>query len=208
MRITVATAFLALATSALPGATNELSHAETEQLSRQFAEAQRTLCTFRANFEQTVSLLGLRNPAVSKGAFFYRAPDDVRIDYSQPDGDFLLLRGGNFLVSKGGEAPRRYPESDRSARVLVALRKVMGGRPDAGAGMVRKIRREGDEYVVSLTPQTPSRDMPEKIENRIDAGSFLLKRMTVTLPRGTSMEFNFSDPERNVKLDKALFQEP
>lgn len=187
---------------------SELSPAENANLSQRFIESQRALRTFRADFEQTVSLLGLRNPSVSKGTFFYRAPDDVRIDYSQPSGDFFLLRGENFHVARDGGAPRSSPASDRSARFLVALRKVMGGRADAGADMVKTVRHEGDEYVVTLKPRTPSRDVPEKIENRIDADLLVLKKMTVTLPRGTSMEFSFSNPERNAKIDETLFRNP
>lgn len=199
---------LSAAVCLLPAWGNDLSPAEDAALSRKFIESQRSLRTFRAAFEQTVSLLGLRNPSVSKGTFLYRAPDDVRIDYSQPAGEFFLLRGENFYVARDGTPPRSYPASDRSARVLVALRKVMGGRTDADAGMTRKVRREGNEFVITLTPETPSRDVPEKIENRVDAESLVLKKMTVTLPRGTSMEFSFSEPERNAKIDKSLFQEP
>lgn len=187
---------------------SELSPEENADLSRRFIESQRALRTFRADFEQTLSLLGLRNPSMSKGTFFYRAPDDVRIDYAQPSGDFMLLHGDDFHVARDGNAPRSYPASDRSARVLVALRKVMGGRAEAGAEMVKTVRHEGDEYVVTLKPRTPSRDVPEKIENRIDADSLILRRMTVTLPRGTSMEFSFSNPERNAKIDETLFRNP
>jgi outer membrane lipoprotein-sorting protein len=73
---------------------------------------------------------------------------------------------------------------------------------------VRTVRREGGDYVVTLKPETRSRDVPEKIENRIDAGTLALKSMTVTLPRGTSMEFSFSQPERNAKVDAKLFEQP
>lgn len=205
-RITVVA--LTAATFLLPVRGNELSPAEDVALSRKFLESQRTLRTFRAAFEQTVSLLGLRNPSVSKGTFFYRAPDDVRIDYSQPAGEFFLLLGDNFYVARDGQPALNYPASDRSARVLVALRKVMGGRSDAGNGMTRQVRREGDEFVITLTPEIPARDVPEKIENRIDASSLVLKKMTVTLPRGTSMEFSFSEPERNAKIDKSIFVKP
>lgn len=197
-----------LAVFSCPASASELSPEENASLSRRFIESQRALRTFRADFEQTVSLLGLRNPSVSKGTFFYRAPDDVRIDYSQPSGDFFLLRGENFHVARDGGAPRSCPASDRSARVLVALRKVMGGRPEAGAEMVKTVRHEGDEYVVTLKPRVTSRDVPDKIENRIDADLLVLKKMTVTLPRGTSMEFSFSNPERNAKIDETLFQNP
>ena len=202
------TAAAAYAVLALAASGTELTPAEDADLSRRFVESQRSLRTLRAAFEQSVSLLGLRNPSVSKGTFFYRAPDDVRIDYAQPQGDFFLLRGDRFHVAKGGNPPRIYAATDRSARVLVALRKVMGGRADAGAGMVRKVAREGNEYVVTLTPQSPSQETPEKIENRIDVASMALKKMTVKMPRGMSMEFSFSDPQRNVAIDEAVFQEP
>lgn len=192
----------------LPLHGTDLSPEEDAKLSRQFVESQRALRTFRADFEQSVSLLGLRNPSVSRGTFLYRAPDDVRIDYSKPAGDFFLLSGDDFHVVKNGKPPRAYPATDKSARVLVALRKVMGGRTEGGSEMVRRVRREGNEYVITLKPKVPERGLPEKIENRLDTVSLSLRKMTVTLPQGTSMELTFSEPERNVTIDSELFTKP
>lgn len=187
---------------------NELSPAEAANLFQRFVKTQRALRTLRAEFEQTVSLPGLRSPSVSKGTFFYRAPDGVRIDYSKPAGDFFLLQGEKFYVVRRRGVPRSYSASDREARMLVALRRMMEGRSDPEGEMVSKVSREDDEYIVTLTPKNPSRELPEKIENRINAESLLLEKMTIQLPRGTSMKFRFSDWERNAKIDESLFSSP
>lgn len=206
MRTTLAV--LAMVAGLLPASAKDLSHAEAEGLFRRFVENQRALRTFRATFEQTVSLAGLRNPAVSQGTFSYRAPDAVRIDYTRPAGDFFLLTGDQFFVARKGGGPRKFSAEDPSARMVVALRRVMQGRPDRDEKMTDSVRLEKGEYLVTLTPREPSRELPEKIENRIDARTLMLKSMTIQLPGGSRMEFSFSDWERNAKVDAALFEKP
>lgn len=208
MAAQTAIVLLSIIASILPLHAEDLSPAEDAILSQNFIESQRSIRTYRATFEQSVSLLGLRNPSVSKGTFLYRAPHDLRIEYSQPAGDFFLLLGNDFYVARDEKPVQKRPASDRSARILVALRKVMNGHSDAGTKMTRKVRRDGTEFVITLTPETPDADVPEKIENRIDGHSLFLKEMTISLPRGTRMQFRFSEPKCNAEVDMSLFAAP
>lgn len=195
---------LALFTAAL-GA-KDLSPDETKLLERRFAEAQKSTRTLRADFEQVIRLPGMPAPVVSKGEFIYRAPDDIRITFTEPPGDFLLLHGEIMEAARGGKAPVKRPSSDRSAKALVALRKVLRGSPqDTHDQMERKISRSDDEFVVSITPTVRSRELPEKIENRVDAHSLMLRTMTITLPLGGCLEFRFFRPRKDVPVDSSLF---
>ncbi len=179
-----------------------LSTVEAEALERRFVKMQRTTRTLRTDFEQTVRMSGMREPVVSRGEFFYRAPDELRVTFSEPPGDFFHLSGDTLEFSRGGAAPIRKPSSDGAARALMALRNVLRGTPESSEDPVdRRVAREGDEFVVTITPVVRSIRMPEKIENRVDAESLLLRTMTITLPRGISLEYRFFNPRRNAPSD-------
>ena len=184
----------------------DLSPEETRRVEERFVRAQKATHTLRADFEQTIRLPGMRTPVVSRGEFLYRAPDDLRVSFTEPLGDYLLLSGDTLEIARGGKSPVKKPSTDLSAKALVALRNVLRGTPENTEGqMDRKITSSAGEFTVSITPVVRSARMPEKIENRVDADSLMLRTMTITLPRGGFMEFRFARPRKDAPIDAGLF---
>lgn len=183
----------------------DLSPDEARGLEQRFIKTQKATRTLRTDFEQVIRMPGMREPVVSKGEFFYRAPDELRVTFTEPAGDSLLLRSETLEISRGGKTPAKKPASDRAARALVALRNVLRGLPESAENqMNHQIAREGDEFIVTITPAVRSPQMPEKIENRVAADSLLLRAMTITLPQGIFLEYRFSNPRRDAPADALL----
>ena len=175
-----------------------------EDLEARFLASHKDLKSLQADFRQTITSPGMRQPVVSEGRFYYEAPDKLRIDYAQPAGDYFLLTGERFQTRRRGKPPSIRDAGHPSARALVALREVLRGTPPAGEFQKQVERRDG-AFVVVLTPLVPSATLPQKIENRVDAKTFALLGMTITMPQGTSMEFVFKNPRRNQSLDPGIF---
>jgi len=194
---------------ATPVAGIDLSPNEAQTLDKRFADTQKETRTLQAGFQQIIFFPGMRTPAVSSGVIFYRAPDDLRINYSQPAGDYFLLRGDVFDVSRRGKEPVKRTTKDKAARALLALRDILRGSPaTVDTHMNYLVSQLEDEYVVRISPNAPSPDLPEMIENRVDANTLLLRSMSIRLPHGATMQFLFSHPLRNTKLAENLFCTP
>jgi hypothetical protein len=175
-----------------------------EDLEARFLASHKNLESLQADFRQTITSPGMRQPVVSEGRFYYQAPDKLRIDYSRPAGDYFLLNGDRFETRRRGKSPAVLDSSHPSARALVALREVLRGTPPAGEFQKQVERREGEVRVI-LTPLIHSPTLPRKIENRVDAKSLALLGMTITMPQGAAMEFVFENPLRNHPLATAVF---
>jgi hypothetical protein len=175
-----------------------------EDLEARFLASHKNLESLQADFRQTITSSGMRQPVVSEGRFYYQAPDKLRIDYSRPAGDYFLLNGDRFETRRRGKAPVILDANHSSARALVALREVLRGTPPAGE-FQKQVERMGGEFWVILTPLAPSPTLPRKIENRVDANSLALLGMTITMPQGAAMEFVFENPLRNQPLETAVF---
>lgn len=185
----------------------DLSPDEMQHLERRFSEVQKSTRTLRADFKQEIRMPGMRRPVVSKGEFLYRAPDDLRVTFTEPPGDYLLLHGETLEMSRGGKPPVKKSSTDRAAKALVALRQVLRGSPEeADAGMNHKIRREDGQYIITITPTSRSPQLPEKIENRVDADSLILRNMAITLPRGIHLEYRLAHPRRDVPIAPGTFE--
>lgn len=201
---TLSICLLALALPAF--AAQELEPSEAQALEKKFLRQQQALRTLQVDFRQTLASRGLRNPVVSEGKVYYKAPDDLCISYSRPEGDYSLLRGQELQVARRGKAPRNVPLEHPSAKPLLALRQMLRGQPSEDQNLFnRTVKREQEQYLVLLEPKTPAPDLPATIENRIDAATHLLTSMRITLPSGTALQFEFSNPQRNRTLDPALF---
>lgn len=175
-----------------------------EDLESRFLAAHKNLQTLQANFRQTITSPGMRQPVTSEGRFYYQAPDKLRIDYSLPAGDYFLLNGDRFEIRRRGKSPAIYDAGHPSARALVALREVLKGEPPSGEFQKEVIRDDGAFRVV-LTPLVTSPTLPRKIENCVDAKTLSLLSMTITMPQGASMEFVFEKPRQNQTLDPGIF---
>ncbi len=194
----------ALTANALAGA---LSPDEAAALEQRFFAAQRETQTLVADFTQSVSAPGLPAPAVSRGQLFYRAPDQLRIAYTDPVGELMQLNGSEFTSVRSGRASVVRPADHPSARALAALRDVLSGHRPPGEMNV-SVTRQGGDYVVVLTPRTPGRFQPELIENIIDARTLQLRSLGLTLPRGTVMRFEFTRLRPDRPLPDGAFHLP
>jgi outer membrane lipoprotein-sorting protein len=185
----------------------ELPQSEADRLEQRFFAAQRATETLQSAFTQTVTSPGLPAPVVSAGNLFYRSPDSLRIVYTRPAGDFLQLLGERFTSRRsGGDLVDR--DSDHpSARALVALRDVLRGEPPDET-MKRDVTSEGDFFRVTLTPQFPGPGAPEKIENLIEKSSLQLRSLSIVLPRGTIMRFDFAKIRKNRPVAENTFSLP
>ena len=190
--------FLLLVPILFPGGleAEQLSPPEGAALEKRFLTAQKQTRTLEAIFHQTVSAPGLREKVSSEGNITYAAPDDLGIAYTNPPGDSLELRGKKFTTVRAGRKPVTRGDDPPSSRALVTLRGILRGIPPAYP-MTRTVWRQNGEYVVVLTPVHPSATQPKQIKNVINAQSLQLLSMSITLPRGATIEFNFSQIRRN-----------
>jgi outer membrane lipoprotein-sorting protein len=184
----------------------ELAADEAAALEKRFLSAQQKTRTLQADFRQIITTPGLRDPAASAGRLLYLAPDNLLVTYTDPAGDYLLLRGNKFIFRRAGKSTVR-DASDPSARALAALRDILRGTP-AGSVMARSVTQSGNKYIVTLTPSAPGSNEPERIENLLESSTLQLHSMTITLPRGTNLQFIFSGIRRNAVLDPQAFDLP
>jgi outer membrane lipoprotein-sorting protein len=199
--------FLALAAPAVTALAGDLSSTEAAALERRFFAAQRETRTLEADFTQSVTAPGLPAPAISRGQLLYCAPDQLRIAYTDPSGELMQLDGADFTAVRNGRPPVVRPDNHPSARALVALRDILRGRRPPGE-MDVSVTQRGHNYVVVLTPRTTGRFQPERIENVIDGRSLQLRSLSLTLPRGTLMRFEFTRLRPDRPLTDSAFTLP
>ncbi len=195
-----------------------LSASETRALQERFEKRQASLRSATVEFSQTLSLAGLRNPAVSRGRIFYATPGRLRIEYERPAGELLLLPGDGTLVTrKAGRASavRALDRLDeRTRRNLTLLLSLFEGKLPAGFAAARlEARREGDDRVVVTMTREPANgsataDAAERVDTTLAWPLLDPLAVSIRLAGGAGMRYDFGRTERNATLTADAFTPP
>ena len=198
--------FAATTTLAAP-----LSAERASALLAQFQTHQRETLTWSATIVQTLTLPGVRDPVVSTGMLAYRAPDRLRLDYTKPAGEFVLVLGDRLFIQKtGARLAEKSLREDSAGKPFLSLLGLLRGQPaEEESDYTPEVKREEDRYTVVLTRNADaSTHMPARIANRIAADTLEVREVVVDLPSGGVLSYHFDAIARNGPLEAAHFTAP
>jgi outer membrane lipoprotein-sorting protein len=188
-----------------------LSSAKEAELRAQFQTRQRETKTWVAAFSQTLSLPGMTKPVVSAGQLFYRSPNQLRLDFTKPEGEFVLANRDSLFIQKAGKrVAEKSLSRDTAGRPFQSLLGLLRGQPPEEEAMyLPEVTREDDRYllVLSRKPDASSR-APKRITNIIDAQSLEVREVLVELPNGGTLKYEFTGISRNQPISDERFIEP
>ncbi|MGH8591583.1 MAG: LolA family protein [Gammaproteobacteria bacterium] len=188
-----------------------LSAERASALRAQFQTRQRETLTWSATIVQTLTLPGVRDPVVSQGTLAYRAPDRLRLDYTRPAGEFVLVLGDRLFIQKtGARLAEKSLREDSAGKPFLSLLGLLRGQPaEEKTDYTPEVTREGDRYAVVLTRNAgASSRMPARIANRIAADTLEVREVVVDLPSGGVLSYRFDAITRNAPLDPGRFAAP
>jgi len=176
-----------------------------------FQTRQRETLTWSAMFMQTLTLPGLREPVVSTGTIAYRAPEQLRLDFTKPAGEFVLILGDQLFVQKTGmRLAEKSLREDSAGRPFLSLLSLLRGQPlEEENAYTPAVTHEEGRYAVLLTRKIEaSSRMPARITNTIAADTLDLREVVVELPEGGLLSYRFDGITRNRPLDTTRFAAP
>jgi len=172
-------------------------------------EAQRSLKTLRARFQETKEGAMFLRPQVATGVLLFAAPDSVRWDYERPRRLTVVFSRGTLTTLD--------PVSGRVERIRVPGRRRRMVRFLTGT---EPLSRLAENFRITLSKKTAS---PERYHLLLEPlGGALarkLRRIEIDVDRTTSLPvrveivdadgdvtvYEFSDIEENPAIDPALF---
>ena len=180
-------------------------------LREQFQTRQRQTKSWSATFDQTISMPGMRQPVVSSGTLLYRSPGSLRLDFTKPDGEFVLVTGDQLFLQKAGKkVSEKSLSRDTAGKPFLSLLGLLRGQPPDEEAMYEPVvSREDGKYilVLNLKPDASSR-APKRITNIIDAETREIREVLVELPNGGTLRYQFQEIVRNRAIAEERFAPP
>ncbi len=188
-----------------------LSAAKAKALRTRFETRQRDTQSWAAAFTQTLTMPGLRASVASEGTLTFRAPDALRIEFTKPAGELVLILGDRFFLRKPGKpAVEKSLSRDNAGKPFQALMSLFQGRPPENESQFEpRVTNEDDRYLITLTKKPDATGkLPKRITNIVSEATLDVREVFVELPAGGSLRYVFHDPARNRAVDVKLFAFP
>lgn len=179
-----------------------------EALVQRVSQVQASLKTLSADFVQRRTSRLLAEPSVSRGKFYFQAPDSVRWDYTSPRPMTVLLAGGVAITYRPLEKRAERIEVGRAQRRV--FRFLSAAEPlDKLMGYFTFTFRDpgpSGNYTLLLKPTAHQiKKRLQSVEIEIDRHSLLPVRVAYAEPDGDSTEYSFSAIEMNKPQSAGLF---
>lgn len=164
--------------------------------------------TIQSDFVQVKHLSLLADKMTSKGKFYYRKEDKVRIEYTTPFQYLLVMNAGQIMVK---DEQKTSKINTRNSKTMQSVNRIMidcmRGTVFTNTDFKVTAYENGTNYLLSLVP---ANDAMKKMFRQIDVymakDNFDVDRLTMTEQGGDFTDMDFSKTQHNVALNDALFK--
>ncbi len=164
--------------------------------------------SIQSDFVQTKHLSLLADKITSKGKFYYRKEDKVRIEYTTPFQYLVVMNGGQMMVKDEQKTSRINARSSKTMQsvnriMLDCMRGTVFSNPDFKVTAYEG----GSGYLLSLSP---ANDAIKKLFKQIDVyltrSGYDVDKLSMVEQGGDFTEMSFSKTQHNLALNEALFK--
>jgi outer membrane lipoprotein-sorting protein len=174
---------------------------------QQFAEVAEKTNSIKSDFTQEKSLSMLSEKITSKGKFWYRKTNMLRMEYTQPFNYLMILNKDNVYIKDG---QKENKVSTRSNKVFKQINKIVvdciqGTALNSGDFKSAVYENKGT-YLVSLSPVNKQlSEFFKTIEITVDKKDYSVNTIEMLEGSGDSTTLHFTNKEINANIPDALF---
>jgi outer membrane lipoprotein-sorting protein len=176
----------------------------------EFREAAGKIKSLKADFIQEKHLKILNKPLVSRGRLFYRPPNYLRWEYTEPIKSVMLMRQDlvRMLLWRGGAWAEDAGQSVEVRRVVLdEISGWFGGRFDQAQGFEPRYE-PGTPPRIVLTPKPGLRDFIERVELLLSEQPGVITSVEIVEGPDASTVIEFTKVQVDMVLSDDIFEKP
>ena len=163
--------------------------------------------TISSDFSQVKNMKMLNDKVSSKGKFYFKKQDKVRIEYTSPFQYLLTMNGGMIAVKEGGKVSKI---NTRNSLAMQAVNRVMmdcmRGTVFTNKDFSVKAYGSSTQYLLVMTPITASvKGLFKTIDVYIEKKDTQVSQLVMTENGGDYTDMKFVNRKINTPLADALF---
>lgn len=172
-----------------------------------FAAASQKIESIESNFSQVKNLAMLKDKINSKGKFYYKKGNKVRIEYTAPY-TYLMVLNNNNMTIRDGQKTSNY--NTKSNKIMQSVNNIMldcmRGSVYGNKEFSVEAFESGKEYLLKMKPTTAvMKKMFANIEVFLDKKDFHVLRLNMIENGGDNSLMSFTNSVLNKNIPDALF---
>ncbi|MGN6490940.1 MAG: LolA family protein [Agriterribacter sp.] len=180
---------------------------ESADFKTRFAAASQKVNTIKSDFVQEKNLALLSEKITSKGKFWFKKENLVRMEYTHPFQYLMVINGANVYIK---DSQKENKISTKSNKLFQQINKVIVDCVKGGAleskDFTTRIFEGNNVYLAELTPVNKQmKSMFKNINIYIDKKEYAVSKIEMHEPSGDNTVITFSNRELNSNLADALF---
>ena len=173
----------------------------------QFAAASQKTNTIKSDFVQEKTLSLLAEKIVSKGKFWFKKENAVRMEYTQPFQYLMIINGSNVYIK---DSQKENKISTKSNKLFQQINTIMIDCVNGKALQSKdfKVRTfEGKTtFMAELSPVNKNlKTLFSNINMIIEKKDYAVSRIEMHEPSGDNTSIHFVNRQFNIPLADALF---
>ena len=204
--------FIALSVCSITAATAQpkgfKAVANVPAFQQSLAKSTAAIQSIQSDFVQTKHLSLLSDKITSKGKFYYRKEDKVRIEYTTPYQYLLVMNAGQIMVK---DEQKTSKINTKNSKTMQSVNRIMidcmRGSVFSNTDFRVTAFESGGSYLLSLVPANDAmKKMFKQIDVYLARSSFDVDRLTMTEQNGDFTDMDFTKTQHNVALNEAIFK--
>ncbi len=164
--------------------------------------------TIASDFIQVKNMALLEEKIKSKGKFYYKREDRVRIEYTSPYSYLLVMNAGQVMVKDEQKTSKINTKNSKTMqsvnRIMIdCMRGTVFQNPDFKVTAYES----STGYLLNMVPVTEAmKKMFKQIDVYMDKKTMDVDRLTMTELGGDYTDMDFTNTKHNIALDEAIFK--
>lgn len=183
------------------------SLADIAKLKTEFSAATKKTLTIKSNFVQEKDLSMLSEKIISKGKFWFKKDNLVRMEYNQPF-QYLMIINKDKVFVKDGQKENKV--SARSNKLFKQVNKIMidcmQGTTLNNPDFKTRVFENKGSYLIEMVPVVKGlRELFKNINVVVDKKDYSANSIEMREVSGDNTIIRFANKELNTNITDALF---
>ncbi|WP_190277235.1 outer membrane lipoprotein carrier protein LolA [Taibaiella lutea] len=179
----------------------------TMSLQSSLANSAKSTQTISSDFSQVKHMKMMNDKVNSKGKFYFKREDKIRIEYTSPFQYLLVMSGGQIMVRDENKTNKI---NTRNSKTMQSVNKVMmdcmRGTVFGNKDFAVKAFESKTQYMMQLTPANSSmKNLFARIDVYIEKADNSVSKLVMNENGGDYTEMVFTNKKINTTLPYALF---
>ena len=180
---------------------------DTAVFKQQFTTASQKISSVQSDFIQEKNLSMLSEKIVSKGKFWFKKDNKVRMEYNQPFQYLMILNNNNIYIKDGQKENKMSASSNKLFqqinRIVIDCVK---GSAFSNTDFRINVFENKQTYLIELSPVVKNlKDIFKTINVTVDKKDYSVLSIQMNEVSGDYTSINFINKQINTSLPDALF---